>query len=166
VANGAVRFVLNTSPQSLAVTTAPRLAAGQWGYSYNTVLSAACGGGNYGWSVTAGTPPPGLALSPGGVLSGWPTDTGAYTFQVSVTDGTQTAARGMTLHVGEPSLTLQQVVNLEFQGPIAANGDQTRYLDLQGNRNDMFDIGDFLRWLVRTGQVAPAGPAVTARARP
>ncbi len=166
VPNGAVRFVLNTSPQSLAVTTAPRLAAGQWGYSYNTVLSAACGGGNYGWSVTAGTPPPGLALSPGGVLSGWPTDTGAYTFQVSVTDGTQTAARGMTLHVGEPSLTLQQVVNLEFQGPAAANGDQTRYLDLQGNRNDMFDIGDFLRWLVRTGQVAPAGPAVTARARP
>ena len=166
VHNGAVRFVLNTSPQSLAVTTAPRLAAGQWGYSYNTVLSAACGGGNYGWSVTAGTPPPGLSLSPGGVLSGWPTDTGAYTFQVSVTDGTQTAARGMTLHVGEPSLTLQQVVNLEFQGPAAANGDQTRYLDLQGNRNDMFDIGDFLRWLVRTGQVAPAGPAVTARARP
>ncbi len=166
VPNGAVRFVLNTSPQSLAVTTAPRLAAGQWGYSYNTVLSAACGGGTYGWSVTAGTPPPGLSLSPGGVLSGWPTDTGAYTFQVSVTDGTQTAARGMTLHVGEPSLTLQQVVNLEFQGPAAANGDQTRYLDLQGNRNDMFDIGDFLRWLVRTGQVAPAGPAVTARARP
>ena len=166
VPNGAVRFVLNTSAQSLAVTTAPRLAAGQWGYSYNTVLSAACGGGNYGWSVTSGAPPPGLALSPGGVLSGWPTDTGAYTFQVSVTDGTQTAARGMTLHVGEPSLTLQQVVNLEFQGPAAANGDQTRYLDLQGNRNDMFDIGDFLRWLVRTGQVAPAGPAVTARARP
>jgi len=166
VPNGAVRFVLNTSPQSLAVTTAPRLAAGQWGYSYNTVLSAACGGGNYAWSVTSGAPPPGLALSPGGVLSGWPTDTGAYTFQISVSDGTQTAARGMTLHVGEPSLTLQQVVNLEFQGPAAANGDQTRYLDLQGNRNDMFDIGDFLRWLVRTRQVAPAGPAVTARARP
>jgi len=161
--NGTVRFVLNTSPQSLAVTTAPRLAAGQWGYSYNTVLSAACGGGNYGWSVTSGTPPPGLALSPGGVLSGWPTDTGTYTFQVSVTDGTQTAARGMTLHVGEPSLTLQQVVNLEFQGPAAANGDQRRYLDLQGNRNDMFDIGDFLRWLGRSGQVAPMA---AARARP
>jgi hypothetical protein len=166
VPNGAVRFVLNTGPQSLAVTT-PRLAAGQWGYSYNTVLSAACGGGNYGWSVTSGTAPPGLALSPGGVLSGWPTDTGTYAFQVSVTDGTQTAARGMTLHVGEPSLTLQQVVNLEFQGPAAANGDQTRYLDLQGNRNDMFDIGDFLHWLARTGKVASPGPAVTAaRARP
>ena len=164
--NGAVRLVFNTGPQSLAVTT-PWLAAGEWGYSYNTVLSAACGAGNYGWSVTSGTPPPGVGLSPGGVLSGWPTDTGTYAFQVSVTDGTQTAARGMTLHVGEPALTLQDVVNLEFQGPAAANGDQTRYLDLQGNRNDMFDIGDFLRWLARTGQAAPAGPAVTAaRARP
>ena len=100
-------------------------------------------------------------------MSAWPTDRGTYAFQVSVTDGTQTAARGMTRHVGEPALTLQDVVNLEFQGPAAANGDQTRYLDLQGNRNDMFDIGDFLRWLARTGQAAPAGPAVTAaRARP
>jgi len=38
---------------------------------------------------------------------------------------------------------------------------------LQGNHNNTFDIGDVLRWLVRTGQVAAAGPAVTAaRVRP
>jgi hypothetical protein len=126
-------------------------------------LSAACGAGTYTWTVTSGTPPPGLALSQGGVLSRWPTDTGTYTFQVSVTDGTQTAVRGMTLHVGEPSLTLQQVASLEFQGPTPANDDQRRYLDLQGNRNNTFDIGDFLRWLGRTGQVAPI---TSARARP
>jgi M6 family metalloprotease-like protein len=161
--NGAVRFVLKTGPQSLAVTTAPQLPGGLWGYSYNTVLSAACGAGTYTWTVTSGTPPPGLALSQGGVLSRWPTDTGTYTFQVSVTDGTQTAVRGMTLHVGEPSLTLQQVASLEFQGPTPANDDQRRYLDLQGNRNNTFDIGDFLRWLGRTGQVAPI---TSARARP
>ena len=163
VPNGVVRVVLNTSPQALAVTTAPQLAAGLWGYSYNTVLSAACGAGNYRWSVTSGTLPPGLALSQGGVLSGWPIDTGAYTFQVGVTDGTQTTGRSMTLHVAEPSLTLQQVLNLEFQGQVAANDDQTRYLDLQGNHNNTFDIGDFLRWLGRTGQVAPI---TAARARP
>src|SRR5205085_5056311 len=51
VPNGAVRFVLNTGAQALAVTTAPQLPGGQWGYSYNTVLSAECGGGNYRWSV-------------------------------------------------------------------------------------------------------------------
>jgi len=88
-------------------------------------------------------------------LSGWPTDTGTYAFQVSVTDGTRSAARGMTLHVLEPSLTLQQVLSLEFQGPGPVNDDQRRYLDLQGNRNNTFDIGDLLRWLGRMGHVAP-----------
>ncbi|HXL06479.1 MAG TPA: M6 family metalloprotease domain-containing protein [Gemmatimonadales bacterium] len=165
--NGAVRFVLNTGPQSLAVTTASPLPGGLWGYAYNTVITAACGSGTYTWTVTSGAPPPGVTFSQGGVLSGWPTDTGTYTFQVGVTDGTQTTGRGMTLHIAEPALTLQQVLNLEFQGQVPANDDQTRYLDLQGNHNNTFDIGDFLRWLVRTGQVAAAGPAVTAaRVRP
>jgi M6 family metalloprotease-like protein len=166
VPNGAVRVVLNTGPQSLTVATAPLLPGGLWGYAYNTVLSAACGGGNYTWSITSGTVPAGLTFSQGGVLSGWPTDTGTYTFQVSVTDGTQTTGRGMTLHVLEPSLTLQQVLNLEFQGPGPLIDDQQRYLDLQGNRNDTFDIGDLLRWLGRTGQVAPRMPVTAVRARP
>jgi immune inhibitor A len=169
VPNGAVRFVLNTGAQSLSVTTPPLLPGGQWGYAYNTVLNAACGAGSYTWTVApgGGAPPPGLTLSQGGVLAGWPTDTGTYTFQVKVTDGTQTVTRGMTVHVVEPTLTLQQVVNLEFQGPVPANDDQTRYLDLQGNNNNTFDIGDFLRWLGRTGHAAPAGTAVTAsRVRP
>lgn len=167
VLNGAVRVVLNTGPQRLAVTTESQLPAGLWGYSYSTALNATCGAGNYTWTVTSGAPVPGLALSQAGVLSGWPTDTGTYTFQVSVSDGTQTAGRGMTLQVREPSLTLQQVLSLEFQGPTPVNDDQRRYLDLQGNRNNTFDIGDFLRWLGRTGQVAPAKTPVTAaRARP
>lgn len=163
VPNGAVRFALNIGPQSLAVTTDTQLPAGLWGYSYSTVLNAACGAGTYTWTVTSGGSVPGLTVSQGGVLSGWPTDTGTYTFQVSVTDGTQTARRGMTLHVLEPSLTLQQVLSLEFQGPASLNDDRRRYLDLQGNRNGAFDIGDFLRWLGRTGQVAPV---TAARARP
>src|SRR5438105_15127963 len=106
VPNGAIRFVLNTGPQSLVVTTEPQLPGGLWGYVYNTVLNAACGAGTYTWAVTSGAPVPGLTLSQGGVLSGWPTDTGTYAFQVSVTDGTRSAARGMTLHVLEPSLAL------------------------------------------------------------
>src|SRR5207244_10021174 len=107
--------VLNTGPLSLAVTTAPLLPGGLWGYAYNTVITAACGSGTYTWTVKSGAPPPGMTFSQGGVLSGWPTDTGTYTFQVGVTDGTQTTGRGMTLHVAEPAVTLQQVPTPDVQ---------------------------------------------------
>ena len=152
--NGAMRFVLAAETSALTVTTAPQLPAGQWGYSYSAVLNAACGGGSYSWVIESGAPPPGTTLSPAGVLSGAPADTGTYSFDVSVTDGPDTTRRAMTLRVAEPSLALQQVLNVAFQGPAAAGDNQRRYLDLQGNANGGFDLGDVLRWLERTGNVA------------
>jgi len=150
--NGPVRFVLILG-DSLSVTTAPRLPGGMWGYSYSTGLNAACGAGSYTWVVDSAAPPPGMVLSSAGVLSGPPTDTGTYLFRVSATDGAQTSQRTMTLRVAEPSLTLRQVLNVAFPGPLPASDDQRRYLDLQGNGNGALDIGDVLRWLQRTGNV-------------
>ena len=164
--NGAVRFVLILG-DSLSVTTAPQLPGGQWGYAYSRVLNAACGAGSYSWVVDSAAPPPGLALSSGGgVLSGAPTDTGAYVFRVSVTDGAATSRRTMTLRVAEPSLTLQQVLNLAFAGPFPAGDDRRRYLDLQGNGNGMLDIGDVLRWLQRTGNLGAVARLQLAGRRP
>ena len=101
------------------------------------------------------------------MLSGAPTDTGTFTFRVSVTDGTQTARRTLTLHVVEPTLTMQQVLDLGFLGPAPAGDDRRRYLDLQGNANGTFDIGDVARWLARTGNgAAPGATARTAGRRP
>ena len=69
----------------------------------------------------------------------------------------------MTLRVVEPMLTLPQVLDLGFQGPVPVAGDdRRRYLDLQGNKNGTFDIGDLARWLARTGN--GAAPGATARA--
>ena len=49
------------------------------------------------------------------------------------------------------------------QGPVPVAGDdRRRYLDLQGNKNGTFDIGDLARWLARTGN--GAAPGTTARA--
>jgi len=121
------------------------------------VLSAACGGGSYAWTVDSGAPPPGTSLSPAGLLSGVPADTGTYTFRASVTDGADTVRRAMTVRVVEPSLTLQQALSVAFQGPAAAGDDRRRYLDLQGNADGRFDLGDVLRWLERTGNVAATG---------
>ena len=163
--NGAVRFVLILG-DSLSVTTAPQLPGGQWGYAYSRVLNAACGAGSYAWAVDSATPPPGMALSSTGVLGGPPTDTGTYVFRVSATDGTQTSRRTMMLRVAEPSLTLQQVLNLAFAGPFPAGDDRRRYLDLQGNGNGMLDIGDVLRWLQRTGNLGAVARLQLAGRRP
>ena len=165
--NGVQRFVLTFGGDTLSVTTDPVLANGKWGYSYAVQLRAACGSGGYTWNVVSGAPPPGMTLSSGGLLSGAPSDTGTYTFQANVTDGTHTATRGMTLSVTEPTLTLQQVLNLGFQGQATVGDDQRRYLDAQGNDNGVFDIGDVLRWLARNGKVTlPAPPLRAARAHP
>ncbi len=164
---GVQRFVLTFQGDSLSVTTDPVLASGKWGYSYALQLRAACGSGSYTWSLVSGAPPPGMTLSSGGVLSGAPSDTGTYSFQANVTDGTHTASRGMTLSVTEPTLTQQQVLNLAFQGQATLGDDQRRYLDAQGNNDGIFDLGDVLRWLARNGKVTlPAPPLRAARARP
>jgi M6 family metalloprotease-like protein len=157
VPNGALRFFLRIGSDTLTVTTTSPLVAGQWGYSYAATLTAACGAGSYTWAQPdSGALPPGVVLSSSGALSGAPTDTGTYTFRTSVTDGSKTARRTMTLRVAEPTLTLQQALNVGFQGPAPASDDQRRYLDLQGNHNGTFDLGDLLKWLSRTGNLSTA----------
>jgi len=54
---------------------------------YNAVFSATGGSGNYSWSITAGSLPPGLSLNASqGTISGTPTTLGNYPFTVMVTD--------------------------------------------------------------------------------
>src|SRR5439155_633940 len=75
--------------------------------------------------------------------------------------------RTLTLQVMEPTLTMQQVLDLGFLGPAPAGDDRRRYLDQQGNANGTFDIGDVARWLARTGNgAAPGATARTAGRRP
>ena len=160
VPNGAMRFFLRIGGDTLTVTTTSPLVAAQWGYSYAAAFTAACGAGAYTWAQPdSGALPLGVALSSSGALSGAPTDTGTYTFRTSVTDGSKTARRTLTLQVVEPALTLKQALNVGFQGPAPASDDQRRYLDLQGNRNGTFDLGDLLRWLSRTGNLSAPAPS-------
>jgi len=59
------------------------------------------------------------------------------------------------------------VLALGFGGPAPASDDRRRYLDLQGNRDSTFNLGDVARWLARTGNsAAPGAPARAPGRRP
>ncbi len=82
------------------VLTAPALPAAQVGTPYSHTLAATGGVPPYMWSVAAGTPPAGLALSGGGVLSGTPTAAGTASFTARVGDAAgQQAQTPLTLAV-------------------------------------------------------------------
>jgi Putative Ig domain len=70
----------------LQVTTATT-PAGETGQSYTTTLTASGGWPPYTWSVVSGSLPPGLNLDPAtGIISGTPTQTGTFPFEVQVID--------------------------------------------------------------------------------
>ncbi|MCL2659747.1 MAG: Ig-like domain repeat protein, partial [Acidobacteriaceae bacterium] len=71
------------------ITLTPALADGVYGAAYSETVTASGGvTPPYGFAVTVGSSPPGLTLSPSGVLSGTPTAPGSYTFTVTATDST------------------------------------------------------------------------------
>jgi hypothetical protein len=75
----------NSTPQSLTVSgTFPEGITNQ---AYNSVLAVSGGSAPYQFAIKSGSLPPGMSLNPAtGSVSGTPTTTGSYLFQVGVTD--------------------------------------------------------------------------------
>ncbi len=75
------------------------------GAAYNQTFTQTGGSGTPTWSLSAGSAPPGLTLSPTtGLLSGTPTGFGSFNFTVQVTDGNGcTGTRNYTLTITCPS---------------------------------------------------------------
>ena len=94
-------------PPPVTFTTAAGLpdATAQSTYSTTLVVS---GGTGTGYTFTAaGALPPGLTLSPAGVLSGTPTVAGAFSFTVSATDSAGNGtSQGFSLNVNPTALKI------------------------------------------------------------
>jgi hypothetical protein len=107
-------------------------------------------------------------LSSSGLVSGIPAKTGSFSATVRATSGSQTADGTLALTVTAPQLVTANVVSqiLGTRSPLTA--DELKYLDLLGNNNGTFDVGDFLAWVKATGAPAAAlGPAAAlVRAAP
>jgi hypothetical protein len=93
-----------------AITLAPAsLPNAQLAAAYSQMLSASPAGTSYSFAVTSGALPPGLNLSTGGLLSGTPSASGAFSFTVTATGfGVCSGTRTYTLLVSAicPALTL------------------------------------------------------------
>jgi parallel beta-helix repeat protein len=81
----------------LVIDSTP-LPSGVVGSAYATTLAATGGAVPRVWSAF-GALPPGLTLSPAGVLAGTPTTAGSFTFTIRVTDAMQLAERTVTVSV-------------------------------------------------------------------
>ncbi len=135
---------------SATITSANARPAGIMGATYADTLRIAGGSGSVTWSVTAGALPVGLSLSPSGVISGFPHQTGPFSYTAQVVS-CDTQSRTFSMSVTAPTLATTDVT-AQLLGPTSPlTADQVRYLDFLGNNNGGFDIGDFLAWVKATG---------------
>jgi len=137
---------------------------GVMGASYDDTLHAAGGSGVYVWQKLSGNLPPGVSLGTNGRLSGVPAATGTFSFSARVTSGPQTRQGTYTITVAAPTLVEADVVSQLLHGT-GLTADEQRYLDLLGNKNGFFDVGDFAVWVQATGAVPQVAAGTVARAR-
>ena len=106
-------ILINARPPRITTISLPD---GMVGAAYSQTFTSS--GGNAGdtltWSVSSGTLPPGLNLSPDGVLSGTPTASGSYSFVVLLIDSSTStsASRSFTLAVPASPLTIATSASL------------------------------------------------------
>jgi hypothetical protein len=106
--------------------TNPTLSAGRAGTPYSQAFTATGGAAPYSFSISAGTLPPGLGSSSGGLLSGVPTGFGTFNFTVKATEvngcmGTQ----AYTLVINPPCPTITVNPPLLPNGTVGAPYNQT-----------------------------------------
>lgn len=152
-----------TRPFRLTATFATPLLAedatlrnGLMGSSYSHSLTASGGIETYSWSHVAGSLPAGLQLASNGTITGRPTETGTFAFDARVTSGSQSQTVSLGLEVGMPTVAVADVVSqIVGLGP-KLSSDEVRFFDLLGNGNGRLDVGDFLAWVLETGQSVTA----------
>ena len=147
---------------TLAISSGPTRPNGVMGAAYADTLRTTGGTGTNTWSVTAGALPQGLTLAAAnGVLSGFPRQSGNFSYTATAASCSQTQNQAFSFSVAVPALVSADVI-AHILGPTAPlNADQVRYLDFQGNNNLAFDVGDFLAWVKATG-----APLSSKRVRP
>ena len=94
--------------QALSITNGG-LPQGAQGETYSEVFNATGGTTPYSWSISAGTPPSGVAINANGDFTGIPNAEGTYNFTVKVADANSKTATG--------AFSVKVVAGGNFDGP-------------------------------------------------
>ncbi len=155
-------ITITVAEQPNLVITTVSLPEGQVGVPYSAMLSASGGTGLYTWSITTGTLPSGLTVSPQtgatsvvasstGTISGTPTASGTQNIELEVTDTATLAlvATGWFTITIAPSVTPTSFSTLTSSLPGAIVGAQYSVkLEAQGGSTPYV-------WSITTGTLPP-----------
>ncbi len=99
-------YSLTVNVPAISITPAT-LPAVQVAAAFSQQLTAAGGNGSYTFSVSSGSLPTGVSLSPSGLLAGTPTTAGNFNVTVMAKDSLNfSGSQAYTLSVGAPALSL------------------------------------------------------------
>ncbi len=126
----AVRGLAPVASSPLSIVTQSPLPAGTVGTPYSQALVATGGTPPYTWSLSFGSLPPGLTLSPSGSITGTPSATGTYLVTVQVVDSasvTMSVTLGIAIGSSTPTgLTITTAPTL-VSGAVGANYSTTLF---------------------------------------
>lgn len=126
-------YVLTVSTPTITVSPST-LPTPVVGVAYSQTVTANGGVPGYTFSVSGGTLPPGLSLSPGGTLSGTPLAAGGYSFSIQAIDTNgQSGAQLYGVTVNAPVIDLQPsavpagTVGVAYAETLSASGGTAPY---------------------------------------
>ncbi len=123
-----------TSPISIS-STPSTMPSGTVAIAYpGATFSASGGTGQYTFTVSSGSLPPGLTLS-GNSISGTPTTQGTFSFSITATDSASTPVTGTasySITIGAPTITITNtptaaVINTPYSFTLTASGGTSPY---------------------------------------
>jgi hypothetical protein len=150
--NVATNFIVSPCG-SLTVTSPSPLVAGRVGFYYEVILQAIGCYEPFSWGPAPGSAlPPGLNLGSDGIVSGYPTASGTFSFTVRVSDNNATHVdKSFSVAIAPPQLQVVTStlptggVGLPYSQQLGATGGQTPY-----------------SWSVPSSSVAPPGLTLSA----
>ena len=128
------------------------------------VLQVSEGNDPVSWTVESGALPDGLALAgETGVISGAATELGSFEVGILARDAIGLEARAaLVIQVSRPDLDVELLVS-PFVGPEdELTAPQKEFLDLEGNDDGVYDIGDLRAFILMIPSLPEGAPAPQA----